>query len=525
MYTIFETQTICPQCNRPIHAAYEERDGAAFFTANCPEHGEFSALAAESAEDFREWMNFPSLNVPPKQAMTSGISPEDAASGVTSQCPLNCGTCTEHLMTACCVLLDVTQRCNQHCPWCFARAGEAVLPDPALPLISAWYDRLLELGEERPFNIQLSGGEPTVRDDLDEIIRTGRSKGFDYIQLNTNGRRIALEEGYAQTLAAAGLSTVFLQFDGLSDEVYTALRGEPLLDTKLRAIEACRAAGLPVTLVPTIVKGVNTSEIGDLIRFVIDHTSVVKGIHFQPASFFGRVPDMADVLNVAQEPENPGRFPGVFAHKACAVCNQGQWTSHLSQRYQPPAVPRTTAPGSPAPVDDRDARVTMFEVMRQVELQTGGLIHRDDLVPITTGHPLCCFCADFLLEKDGRVTPLTTQAQREAGNSCCCGPGETDELEIIRKDRDFVLRKWVVEDMPEGSSAGAPVPALSSDADATLSLDEAVGYIRRNTFTISGMAFMDESNLDAERLRRCRVQQFTKDGRLIPFCAYNTLYR
>jgi uncharacterized radical SAM superfamily Fe-S cluster-containing enzyme len=43
---------------------------------------------------------------------------------------------------------------------------------------------------------------------------------------------------------------------------------------------------------------------------------------------------------------------------------------------------------------------------------------------------------------------------------------------------------------------------------------------RNNMFTVSGMAFMDETNLDAERLRRCRVQVFTPDGRLVPFCGY-----
>jgi uncharacterized radical SAM superfamily Fe-S cluster-containing enzyme len=160
----------------------------------------------------------------------------------------------------------------------------------------------------------------------------------------------------------------------------------------------------------------------------------------------------------------------------------------------------------------------MFEVMRQIEAQTGGLINASDLVPITTGHPLCCFCADFLREKDGTITPLTTQKQKEEGNACCCELSEEEELEIIKKDRDFVLKKWVVGDENETP------PFLSGDKEM-LSLDEAVAYIQRNTFTVSGMAFMDETNLDADRLRRCRVQQFTPDGRLIPFCAYNTFYR
>ncbi|MEG2199401.1 MAG: radical SAM protein, partial [Anaerovorax sp.] len=77
----------------------------------------------------------------------------------------------------------------------------------------------LELGEERPFNIQLSGGEPTVRQDLPEIIAMGRAKGFDYIQLNTNGKRLAQEEGYGKILKKAGVSVAFLQFDGTEDRI------------------------------------------------------------------------------------------------------------------------------------------------------------------------------------------------------------------------------------------------------------------------------------------------------------------
>ncbi|MDR0817794.1 MAG: hypothetical protein LBN35_04060, partial [Clostridiales Family XIII bacterium] len=164
-----------------------------FFEIECAEHGAFQTLASEHPEDFERWTSYESVCVPPRvrrKGPLPAVMLQNTQTGrrepSSTVCPLNCGVCEQHLMTACCVLLDVTARCNQHCPWCFARAGEEVLPDPGLSEISAWYDRLLELGEERPFNIQLSGGEPTVRDDLAEIIRMGREKGFEYIQLNTN---------------------------------------------------------------------------------------------------------------------------------------------------------------------------------------------------------------------------------------------------------------------------------------------------------------------------------------------------
>ena len=142
-----------------------------------------------------------------------------------------------------------------------------------------------------------------MRDDLPEIVELAVKKGFNYIQLNTNGKRIAQEPGYAEKLKEAGVSVAFMQFDGMTDQVYMTLRNEPLLETKKKAIENCRKAGLPVTLVPTVVRGVNLNQIGPMIEYLLENVDVIKGIHFQPVSYFGRYPEnenrvtMFDVLH------------------------------------------------------------------------------------------------------------------------------------------------------------------------------------------------------------------------------------
>jgi hypothetical protein len=173
----------------------------------------------------------------------------------------------------------------------------------------------------------------------------------------------------------------------------------------------------------------------------------------------------------------------------------------------------------------------MFSVMHAISEQTSGLIDYDALIPITTGHQLCCFCSSFLRENDGRLTSLVGDRQKEEGASCCCDAAP-DPLDIIKKDRDFVLNKWVA-----GESAGNVQNAFPVDDDKRniagesradnepLSFDDALNYLRNNMFSLSGMAFMDGETLDAERLKRCRVQVFTEDGRLVPFCAYNSIYR
>ena len=455
---LYSTQSVCPICHKAIEAFYVEESNRVYFIKECPEHGMFRTLAAENAEDFLEWIKFPVMNIPPEKPLTEG-DPKDKS------CPLHCGTCENHLQTACCVLIDVTDRCNQHCPYCFAkseldadRSGE-----PTLEEIEAKYDLLLELGEERPFNIQLSGGEPTVRDDLPQIIKMARDKGFEYVQINTNGRRLATEEGYAQSLKEAGASVIFMQFDGTRDEIYEVLRGEPLFEMKKQAIINCGRAGLAVTLVPTIVAGVNDYNLGEMLDFLVANVSVVKGIHFQPVSFFGRYPEVQST-----------DFPG---------------------------------------------RITMFGMLRALEHQRSEFKY-EHYCPISTGHTLCCFYSTYIKEPDGSIRCTMTETRKRQGVSCC-EPSSVNKLDIIKKDRDFVLNKWDVS-VPERSVSRWDKYKSSKEI---INLIDFLDYYRQNSFTVTGMGFMDEMNLDAERVKRCRVQVLSEDNRLIPFCAYNSIYR
>ncbi len=211
-----------------------------------------------------------------------------------------------------------------------------------------------------PFNIQLSGGEPTLRDDLENIIKLGLSKGFDFFQLNTNGLRLAREAGYAERLREAGLNTVFLQFDGLSDRTYETLRGRPLLKEKLAAIRRCGAAGLGVVLVPTVAPGVNDHEIGGILRFALKRLPEVRGVHFQPLSRFGR----------------------------CSL---------------------------PLP----EKRITIPSMLRAIEEQTGGLMRAADFAGGGTENPYCSFHASYMRQPSGVLKPL---ARRES--CCRTGSGQ-----------------------------------------------------------------------------------------------------
>ena len=311
----------------------------------CPEHGKFSTLIWEG--DMRSYLQWATKN----SAVEQPVDGRPADRG----CPHDCGLCVEHQTKGCCVLLELTKRCNLRCPVCFAAAGESAGEDLPLAQIEQQYDFLMAHGG--PFNIQLSGGEPTVRDDLPEIIRLGRNKGFTFFQLNTNGLRLANEPDYAKTLKAAGLNTVFLQFDGVTDAVYETLRGRPLMAEKERAIANCAAAGLGIVLVPVIAAGVNEDQTGPILRYALDHMPAVRGVHFQPLSYFGR----------------------------CDL----------------------TRPARP---------VTIPKMLRLMEQQTDSLLHAADFGGGGAENPYCSFHASYLRRPDGSLKPL----KRKAESGCCC---------------------------------------------------------------------------------------------------------
>ena len=447
---LYETLSICPVCLKTIKAAYNKKDGAVYLEKTCDEHGDFSCLISKKAIDFENW-----------RANVTNIKPKEALLQTREGCPRDCGPCNEHMQTACCVLIDITDKCDQKCNICFASASPEKKQNLSLYEIEQKYDLLLNLSEERKFNIQLSGGEPATHKNLPEIIKMAKDKGFEYVQLNSNGKRLGLEAEYAKTLKSAGLDAVFMQFDGMDDGIYEELRGEKLLKIKKKAIENCRGAKLPVALVPTIVRGINDGNIGAMINFMLENTDVIKGIHFQPVSLFGRYP----------------RGMG-----------------------------------------EKD-RFTMFDAIDEIAGQTGGAISKSDLIPIETGHNLCCFYANYLKQEDGSILCTSAEA-RETGKygpgdcGCgevqpqCCPPPITQccppPIEIISKDRDYVLNKWKM--------AGT----ASEDG-----FDAFLNHMRDNSFTLTGMAFQDAMSFDTERVKRCRVQVLSGDNRLIPFCAYN----
>jgi uncharacterized radical SAM superfamily Fe-S cluster-containing enzyme len=326
----FKTQSLCPICLKKINASIITEGNTSYMVKECPEHGVFQTVLWKGRIPMEEWI---------RNKERAYI--KNPVTKVDKGCPFDCGLCSEHRQHTCTALIEVTQNCNLQCKFCFADSSVRKEKEPSFEDIRFQYESVRKVSGI--CNIQLSGGEPTVRNDLPQIVKLGSDLGFTFIQINTNGIRMADDESYVKALKEAGLSSVFLQFDGTRDTIYETLRGRALFEKKRKAIENCKKYDIGAVLVPTLVPGVNIDNIGEIIKFGIMHAPTVRGVHFQPVSYFGRMP------------------------------------------------------GEPQDAD----RITLPEVMEEISRQTEDMIPMESMKPPGCENALCSFHGNYIIEETG----------------------------------------------------------------------------------------------------------------------------
>ena len=338
-----KTESVCPVCLKKLDADIVSDGNTSYMEKNCPEHGFFRTIIWKGSISRDKWYR-----------KKEYIKLKNTSIKPSIGCPYDCGLCSDHRQHTCTALIEVTSNCNLHCSFCFADSFSGKGKDPSIEQIKFIYESIFK--SSGLCNIQLSGGEPTLRDDLPDIIRIGIEKGFKFIQINTNGIRISEDEHYLKKLKQAGLSSIFLQFDGTNDLIYKKLRGRVLLASKKRAIENCKKYGIGVVLVPTLVPGINIDNIGEIISFAFSNNRAVRGVHFQPVSYFGRIPHIPD---------------------------------------------------------DKD-RITLPEVIDEIVRQTDGKIKIESMVPPGCENSFCSFHGNYIYMKNRGIINITKN------NSCSC---------------------------------------------------------------------------------------------------------
>jgi uncharacterized radical SAM superfamily Fe-S cluster-containing enzyme len=463
-----------------IDARIVEEDGKALIKKTCPKHGKFEDIYWSDVLMYKRAEKFAHV----------GKGVQNPRTKEKQGCPLDCGICPNHKSHTVLGIVDVTNRCNLRCPICFANAAAAgYIYEPTFDQVKAM---LANLRGNKPVPapaVQLSGGEPTVRDDLPEIVRAAKELGFPHVEVNTNGIRFAQDLDFVKRLVKAGLNTVYLQFDGVTPEPYLTTRGQDIFHYKLEAIENCRKAGLTsIVLVVTLVKGVNDDQVGDIIRFAIKNKDVINCVNVQPVSFAGRISQKERM----------------------------KW------------------------------RITIPDFIKSVEKQTDGQIVATDFYPVPCVVPVSrfveafkgrdyveftchehCGAATYVFVDDGRMVPITR---------------------FVDVEKFFeLLDKYAAELKRGGFGAKTKVLAKAlKDVPGVIDMRKApkelnllkiiLNIIRTGDYTslaefhnralmIGCMHFMDPYNFCQDRVERCGIHYAVPDGRIVPFCTMNSIHR
>ena len=439
------TASICPLCRRLLSAELREDDGRVVLSRTCPDHGPFEAVVYGDVERYLEIQRFDKPGEQPLERQTE----HDRG------CPHDCGICPEHAQHTCLGIIEVNTACNLDCPICFADSGTGPQEHGfslSLEQVESMLDAFVR-AEGEPEAVQLSGGEPSIHPQIVEMLRAAKDRGIQLVMLNTNGIRLARDPRFAPALAETGVH-VYLQFDGLRERTQLAIRGRDLTEEKLRALDRCAEAGVSVSLAAAIERGVNEAEVGEIVRFGIEHPAVT-GVFFQPVTHSGRFPNGSDPLD----------------------------------------------------------KLTNPDVIDAIANQLPHWFRADDFVPVPCCSPTCR-SATFALYDGQDLVPL---------------PRLVDVEEYL----DYVSNRAVpdpevrtaLEGLWSAKAAGGTVPAaerLDCVACAT-SMPAELREVAAQGFMIVVQDFQDPYTLDVEKLRKCCVSEIVPDGRLIPFCAYNSV--
>ena len=271
------TISLCPVCLQRIGAKIVFENDKVYMLKKCPQHGSFKVLLATDIDYYKNIRNY---NKAPEMPLTFNTP-------VRYGCPYDCGLCTDHEQHSCLSIIEITDRCNLACPTCYAMSspqyGRHRTVAEAAQMLG-----IMVANEGEPAVVQISGGEPTIHPDFFAIMDIAKSKPIKHLMLNTNGIRIAQDEGFAEKLATYMPDfEIYLQFDSFKPEVLEKLRGKDLTDIRQKALEKLNALNLSTTLVVTMENGLNDDEAGKIIDFALNQ-KCVRGVTFQPVQLAGR---------------------------------------------------------------------------------------------------------------------------------------------------------------------------------------------------------------------------------------------
>jgi uncharacterized radical SAM superfamily Fe-S cluster-containing enzyme len=394
--------------------------------------------------------------------------------------------------------IDLTNRCNMMCNPCFMDANQVgYVHELTLDEIKEILDASISFKPRRQMSVQFSGGEPTMSPHFLEACRYAKEVGYYSVQAATNGLRFALEPEFAYAAKEAGFDMAYFQFDGVSNDANKHRHISNLFDVKLKAIEVMHDAGIDITPVTTVVNGVNDTQVGPLLDFLLANSDKMGGISFQPVSFTGRDEEITD--------EDRRRQRYTISHMA-----------HEMQRYYG---------GKIDPYRDWYPLGAM-----------GGFTALADHLRALNGPDqpsfggLCCSChpncgSSVLLVSNRKTkvwSPITQFFDMERfmkDIAVICDTSRGKKLTLTQVALSF-LRNFDGRKAPSGMTLLEFVKLFNGKMGGSV----LGGKEREQDWTIlwvGGMWFQDLWTYDFRRTEMCVIPYATQEGE-ISFCAYNT---
>ena len=494
-----ETDSLCPGCVKEVRAqilsgeadwkvlvdgnpgeikaTIVEENGRILMKKDCPKHGHFEDVMSSDPAFFKRLESlYPGRDF---------VIPKDGLH--------NHGTSSIKYGRGAVLTIDLTNRCNMMCNPCFMDANQVgYVHELEWDDVKKLLDDAVSIRPRRQLSVQYSGGEPTLSPHFLPAIRYAREIGYFSVQCATNGIRFAQDEGFAKAAKEAGLRFAYLQFDGVGNDHNQHRKVGNLYDVKLRAIENLHKHGIDVTLVTTVINGVNNDQVGDIIKFALEHIDKINTVAFQPISFTGRDEDIDEVTRTKQ------RY--TLSHLAHDVKDQAGIGEVMRDWYP------LSASGPFSDLKDllggMESDWGSFKCGCHPNCGIGTMLLVDEKTKETVTVP-SVLNVDRMLND---IKAITDSARRKTWTAVQTG------LSILRNLRP--------EGIPGSLSPWKVIQIMDGHTGGKLGFSKKKRYDWR-VFFIGGMWFQDLFNYDFRRTEMCIIPYATQMGE-ISFCAYNT---
>ncbi len=474
MPVIEQTKTVCPECKLIIDGTIYKDGDNVMIRKNCPEHG---WTVEKYWEDYDMYMKMRRYNYYGRGFDNPNYITETKG----ANCPFDCGMCERHKSHTGLANVVVTNRCHLSCWYCFfyAKEGESIY-EPSLAELNKIF---LNLRSQKPIPanaLQITGGEPTMHPKIVEIVELAKKAGFDQIQLNTTGINLANNPELAMKLRYAGVSTLYMSYDGVSK------RANPKNHWEVpKTLEVARKANIGIVLVPTVIRTVNDHELGAMINFALNNSDIVRAVNFQPVSLVGRMPSR---LREKQRISIPGAIK-LIEQQTNGVVAKEDWFS----------VPYIGG------------------INRFIEALTGEYKYDMSI------HFACGAGTYLFLDTDNKIIPVTRFVDAaglidhlQTAVNEMEGKGRLARKAIALKALMQFKRFIDPKNQPKSVNFSKMMVSVLTKHDfATM------GKFQMKSIFLGMMHFQDEYTYDIHRVEKCDIHYAMPDGQVLPFCTFN----